>query len=185
MRIHHRPGSGEARVVTALDQPEPGHDKEVVRVAVAELVPPVLAYDFGLVDFVNGPEMPVAVFVEEDGLEHVPVKVHVGRELGLVVCTVEAHFELGEVLVVHFDVVHWFEGLFGHFLAHGLVDAGEDGDGFVFVVEVFVVAAHVVRVVVGDGDVVGPLHGAEDLAFSPVASRSEDALGSVSPSNKC
>lgn len=89
MRIHHRPRSGEARVVAALDQPEPGDDKEVVRVGVAELVPPVFADDFGLVDFVDGPEVPVAVFVEENGLEDVTVKVHVGGKLGLVVCAVE------------------------------------------------------------------------------------------------
>jgi len=56
---------------------------------VAELVPPVLANNFGLVDFVNGPEVAVAGFVEEDCLENVAVKVHVGRELGLVVCAVE------------------------------------------------------------------------------------------------
>lgn len=75
-------------------------------------MPPVLADDLVLVDLVDAPEVAVALFVEVDGLEHVLVKGYVWRELRLVVCAVEAHFELGAVLRVHFDVVHWFEAFF-------------------------------------------------------------------------
>lgn len=81
------------------------------------------------------------------------------------------HLKLGEVLVIHLDVVHWLEGLLGHFLANALVDAAENRHGFVFVVEVLVVSAHVVGIVVSDGDIVGPLHRSENLPFSPVARR--------------
>lgn len=129
--------------------------------------------------------MAVAGLVEEDSLEDVAVEVHVWWELGLVVCAVEAHFEFGDVLVVHFDVVHWFERLFCHFDTHALVDAVEDADGLVFVVKVFVVSAHVVGVVVGYGDVVGPFGGTEDVSLLPCAGTSQDTVCGVRPSIIC
>ena len=72
-------------------------------------MPPVLADDLALVDLVNAPEMTIPRFVKEDGLEDVIFECDFGRELGLVVGAVEAHFELGTVFGVFFDVVHWFE----------------------------------------------------------------------------
>lgn len=53
MRIDHSPGSSETGVVSALNEPEPGDDEDVVGERVAKLVPPVFANDFGLVDFIN------------------------------------------------------------------------------------------------------------------------------------
>ena len=123
--------------------------------------------------------MAVAVFVQINRLENVLVKRHVGRELALVIRAVEAHFELGAVLRVHFDVVHWFERFLGHFVAHGLVDGRELGYGLVWVVEVFVVLAHIVAVPVGDGDVVGEFGGPEHFVFAEGCGAGEDAFGGV------
>ena len=72
-------------------------------------MPPVLADDLALVDLIDAPEVAVSRLVQEDGLEDVVFEPDFGRELGLVVCAVEAHFQLGAVLGVFFDVVHWFE----------------------------------------------------------------------------
>ncbi len=79
-----------------------------MREGVAELVPPVLADDFGFVDLVIRPEVRVARLVEEDGLEDVVLEGDLVWELGLVVGAVEAHLEFGGVGGVFFDVVHRF-----------------------------------------------------------------------------
>ena len=147
--------------------------------AVAELVPPILSDDFGLVDFIDWPEFAVAVIVEEDGLEDVVFKGDFGGELGLVVGGVEAHFEFGAVGWVGFDVVHGTEVLFGVVDAGRVVAAGEVGNGSA-VFEVLVVAFHEVGVGVRDGDVVGPFGGAEDVAFAEGGVFTEEAFGGVS-----
>lgn len=179
MRVDEGPGGGVAGVLVALEQPDPGHDEEVVRKGVAELMPPVLADDLCRVDVVNGPEVPIALFVEEDGLEDVVLKRDLGRELGLVVCAVEAHFQLAAVLGVHFNVVHWFEGLLSHFEAYGLVDAREGADGLRGRVEVFVVLLHVVAVGMGDCDVVGEFGAAKDFLFAVAGGGFEESVGGI------
>ena len=85
------------------------------------MMPPVLADDLALVNLVDIPQAAVALLVEEDGLEDVAVKVDLGRELGLVVCAVEAHFQLAEVGLVRLDEVHGPEVLLGILDALGLV----------------------------------------------------------------
>ena len=177
--VDQGPGGGEAGVFAALEQPHPRHDEEVVGEGVAELVPPVLADDGGRVDLLVGPQVRVARLVEEDGLEHVVLERHGGRELGLVVGAVEAHFELRRVGRVFLDVVHRLVvgGAVG--VAGGLVDAGEGRDGAIRVVEVLVVPLHVGTVGVGDGDVVGEFGGAEDFALAEAAGSGEEALGGV------
>ena len=72
---------------------------------VAELMPPIFTNDFRRVDFVLGPKMAVACFVEENGLEDVIFKGDGGWELRLVICTVEAHFKFCEIFGIHFDIV--------------------------------------------------------------------------------
>lgn len=72
---------------------------------VAELMPPIFADDFRRIDFVLGPKMAVACFVKENGLEDVIFKGDGGRELRLVVCAVEAHFEFREIFGIHFNIV--------------------------------------------------------------------------------
>ena len=138
----------------SLKQPNKRDDENVMRKRVAQLMPPVLADDLALVDLVDAPEMSVPPFIEEDGLEDVIFECDFGRELGLVVGAVEAHFELGAVFGVFFDVVHWFERFLGHLYPAALVNARERGDGLIGVVEVFVVAFHVLGVAVGDGDII-------------------------------
>ena len=123
VRVDERPRGGEADVVFALQEHHPGDDEEVVREGVAELVPPVFADDLAGVDVVDAPQFRIARFVQEDCLEDVLVEVDFRRELALVICAIKTHFELGAVGWVFFDVVHWLEGLFGHFDADGLVDA--------------------------------------------------------------
>ena len=150
-----------------------------MRKGVTELVPPVLTDDLRRVDVVDGPEMRVAFLVQKDGLEDVVFKGDLGRELGLVVCAVEAHFQLAAVLGVHLNVVHWLKGLLGHFEAHGLVDAREGTDGLGGRVEVFVIALHVVAVGVGDGDVVGEFGAAKDFLFAIAGGGFEDSVGGV------
>ena len=56
---------------------------------VTQLVPPVLAQDLVRGDLIVGPQGAVAVGVDEDGLEHVVSKGHVGWELRLVVGAVD------------------------------------------------------------------------------------------------
>lgn len=179
MRVDEGPGGGIAGVLVALQQPNPGHDEEVVGKGVTELVPPVLADDLGRVDVVNGPEVAVAFLVEENGLEDVVFKGNFGWELGLVVGAVEAHFELRPVLGIHFDIVHWLEGFFGHFEADGLVDPGEGGDGLGGIVEVFVIFLHVLTVGVGDCDVVGKFGAAKNFLFTVAGGRFEKSIGSI------
>lgn len=180
MGVDERPRSREARVSAAVEEPHPRDDEGVVRPGVAELVPPVLADDLVRVDLVDGPELFV-VLVKVDGLEDVLVEGDFRGELALVVCAVEAHFELGEVLRVHFDHVHGLEELLGKAETCGLVDARELLDGLLFVVEVFVVLLHVVAVPVGDGDVVCELGGAEHTLLTEGCCAGEDALCGVGP----
>jgi hypothetical protein len=85
-------------------------------------MPPILADDSGFIDLPVRPEVAIPLLVEEDGLEDMVFKGHVGRELGLVVCAVEAHLELGEVGVVGLNVVHGAEVVAGRINAGGLVD---------------------------------------------------------------
>lgn len=92
MGVDEGPRGGVAGVVPALEQPEPGHDEELVGPGVAELVPPVLADDFGFVDLVAGPEVRVACLAYDDGLGDVVFEGDLVRELRLVVGAVEAHF---------------------------------------------------------------------------------------------
>ena len=66
-------------------------------------MPPILADDLALVDLVEVPEMAVPLFVQEDGLEDVALKVHLRWKLRLVVCAVEAHFQLAEIGLVRLD----------------------------------------------------------------------------------
>lgn len=146
---------------------------------MAELMPPVLSYNLRLVNLVDAPQVSIAVFVEINRLENMLIKVHFGGELRLVVCAVEAHLELGLVLVVHFDVVHGLEVLFGVLVARRLVDVGELGDDFGRVVEVLVVVFHILAVPVCDGDVVGEFGGAEDFTFAEGGGGLEDAFGCV------
>ena len=154
VRINQCPRRREPGVFPALEEQQPRNDEKVVREGVAELMPPVFADDLARVDLIDAPKFRVPAFVEEDGLEDVALKWDALGELGLVVRTVEAHFELGFVGGVHFDVVHRSEGLFGHFNTGGLINAGQGCDSLLLVVEVFVVAFHVVTVGVGDGNVV-------------------------------
>lgn len=179
VRVDERPCGRKARALLALEEHHPGHDEDVVRPRVAELMPPVFADDLAFVDLIDAPEMAVAVFVQIDSLENVFVEIHLRRELALVVRAVEAHFQLRSVLVVHFDVVHRLEVLFGVFVARALVNVGELGDGFGGVVEVLVMVFHVFRVPVRDGDVVGELGGAEDFTFAVGGGGFEDAFGCV------
>lgn len=152
----------------ALEEPHPGDDEEVVGEGVAELMPPVLSNNLTLVDFVDTPEMAIALFVQVDSLEDMVLEGDFRRKLRLVVGTVKAHFELLEILGVFFDVVHGLIGFLCHFEADGLVDAGDLSDGLVRVVEVLVVLLHVVAVGVGDGDVVGEFGATEHLSLSKV-----------------
>lgn len=88
--------------------------------------------------------MAITVFVQVDGLEDVVLKRDTFGELGLIVGSVEGHFELGEILVVHLDVVHWSEALSGKVIAGALVFAGQGCDSEVILIEVLVVFLHVV-----------------------------------------
>lgn len=166
-------------MLASLQQPHPRHDEEIVRPRVTELMPPVLTDNLVLVDLVDAPQVPILFFVQVNRLEDVFLEGNLGRELGLVVCAVEAHFQTGAVLRVRLDEVHWFEGFLCHLQAGGLIDAGERGDGLVGVVVVFVVVLHVVAVPVGDGDVVGEFGGAEDFAFAEGGGGLEEAFSSV------
>lgn len=127
----------------SLEEPHPGHDEEVMRPTVAELMPPVLANNFTLVNLINGPEMSIAFFVEEDGLEDVFLKGDLGRELSLVVGAIKAHFQFSEILLIVSDEIHCFEVVFGE-VATGLgVDSVDLRDCDVLRVEVLVVLLHV------------------------------------------
>ena len=150
-----------------------------MRKGVAKLMPPVLADDLARVDIINRPQMAIALLVEEDGLEDVVFKGHLGRELGLIVCAVKAHFQLAAVLGVHFDVVHWLKGLFSHFEADGLIDTREGADGLGGRIEIFVISLHVIAVGVGDGDVVGEFGAAEDFLFAVAGGGFEEPVGGV------
>lgn len=113
VRIDQRPGTREPHAASPLQKHQPRHHEGVVRPAVAQLVPPVLAKDLGRLDLVVAPQVRVARLVQENGLEDVVFERHVLWELRLVVGRVEAHFQLRLVLRVHFDVVHGAEVLFG------------------------------------------------------------------------
>lgn len=76
---------------SSLQEPQPGHDKSVVGPRVTQLMPPILPDDLVLINLVVGPEVSIALFVQIYGLENMPVKVDLGRELGLVVGAVETH----------------------------------------------------------------------------------------------
>lgn len=155
MCINQRPRSREARVFAALQKPHPGHNEEVVRERMAELMPPILSDDLTLVDLVDTPEMAIAFLIQVNSLENMVVEWNFRGKLRLVVSAIEAHFEFLVILGVFFDVVHGLVGFLCHFEADGLVDAGEVGDSLGGVVEIFVVGRHVGAVGVSDGDVVG------------------------------
>lgn len=55
MGVDQGPAGGEAGGVLGLEEHQPGNYHDVVSEAVAELVPPISADDFGLVDFMVGP----------------------------------------------------------------------------------------------------------------------------------
>lgn len=167
VRVDERPGAGEAGAPPPVEQPHPGDDEEVVRPRVAELVPPVLAEHLALVDLVQRPEVPVAVLVQEDGLEDVLLQRQLRRELRLVVGAVEAHLQLREVLGVHLDHVHGLVRLLRELHPRRLVLAGERGYRLLLVVEHLVVLLHVLVVTVRDGDVVGKFCGPQHLSLSP------------------
>ena len=147
-------------------------------------MPPVLADDLGLVDFVNRPQPAVARLVQVNGLKHVVLKRHLFRKLSLVVRGVEAHLQPGQIGRVHLDVVHGAEVGFAELVAHGLVFAGQGGDRLGRVVEVLIMLFHVVGVVVGDGDVVGEFGGAEDSLLTPAGRVAQHALASVGQTAK-
>lgn len=179
MRVDQCPGCSVARVLTALQEPHPRHDEGVVRPGMAELVPPILPDDFVRVNLVDTPEVSIALLIQVNSLEYVLVKGNVGWELALVVCAVEAHFELGAILRVHLDVVHWLKVFFGIFVALGLVDIRERFGGLLVAIEVLVVIAHVVSVPMCDGDVVGELCRSKDLSLAERGSGCKDAFGCV------
>lgn len=80
-----------------------------MRVAVAQLVPPVPADDAVLADPAVRPQPVVAVLVQVDGLEYVLLKRDLLCKLTLIVRRVEAHLELRCILRVRRDVVHQSE----------------------------------------------------------------------------
>lgn len=78
-------------VATRLQEQHPGHHEQVMRVAVAELVPPVPTNDAAFADLAVGPSVSVSVCIQVDGLEDVLLKRHGLGELALLIRRVEAH----------------------------------------------------------------------------------------------
>lgn len=76
---------------------------------MAKLMPPILANDFRRVDLIDGPQMGISIFVQEDGLEDVVFEIDVLWELRLVVRAVETHLEFGLVFGILFDEIHGLE----------------------------------------------------------------------------
>lgn len=95
--------------------------------------------------------------------------------------TIETHFKLGEILWIHLDEIHRLEFLFGHLHPRRLVDASKSRNGLLLVVDHFVMLSHVVRIRMGDSNVVGKFCGPEDLVFPPASSRLQETFGRISP----
>ncbi|KAI7514953.1 FAD/NAD(P)-binding domain-containing protein [Hortaea werneckii] len=144
--VDHGPAGGPTGVSFALQQPHPRDHEGIVCPAVAKLVPPILPDDLALVNFIQGPQVGVALLVQEDGLEDMVLEGDLWWELRLVVGAVEAHFELGEVFGIHANEVHGLEVVLA-----------------VFRVEVFIVSLHVLSILVRDSNVTGDGLGEEAL----------------------
>jgi hypothetical protein len=128
-------------------------------------VPPILADDLAGVYFVYCPEVAVSFFVEENSLKDVFIVGQIGRELPLVVATVEAEIEFASVLVLRFDEIHWREVLFGKLVARLLVNVAEGLNCLCGVVFDFVMLFDVIAVVVCDCDVACPFTATENALF--------------------
>lgn len=66
--------------------------RELTRIAMAQLMPPIFADDFALIYLVYGPKLAVTIFVQEYGLENVAFEWPVFWKLALVVGAVKTHF---------------------------------------------------------------------------------------------